>query len=270
MIRKKYILSLILCTISFLSLAIFAIFYSGVEENNSNEIELLFAKNYISYITDGDIISFNIFGVQKENKADLLKSELISDIRFENENIEITEYSVDTGISYNNYRLFNFIVTARPLYDGLEKSDRLLISFNDGEIKAYDIGRVILQTKDEFSHMHITPDHEYRLSYSIPSFEGKLKNTSSDVITINKIEDLNKQLIYYFKPNINIEPGKTENIIVPSFEINNDYDFYTVTPILYYSTHNLNYNYYLPTVIFGILDSDEKKIKKITSQTNKL
>ena|GEM_PF-1943107 len=236
------------------------------ESNQGNNIELLFGSNYISYIIEDDTMSFNIFAVQKIKNTTSSVANVIQDVSFNNENIEITEFSVELGNIYNGYKLINFIVDVKATSNNIEKADEFIIYFKNGKSKSYDIGEVSIQNDIGYSQNDIIPEGEYVVSYPFPSLNIKLFNNSKESITLNKIEDLNKMINYTFKENREWKPQEINHILVSSFDVKNEFDFYTITPILRYSINGSDYAYNMPGVIYGIFIPDEEKVKKIISQ----
>lgn len=265
--RKKILLILVIIVIIIIFTSL--IFYEKENKahvNKADNIELLFANNYISYILDENNMSFNIFGVRKvENEETKVPiTEMITDVSFNNENIKITNFNLDEGLINNGYQLFNFIVDIEVSGSDIEKADQFVVHFNSGKVNNYDIGDVTLQNTLGNKKQDITYENEYLIGYPIPSLDINITNNNKDNITLDKISDLNRELNYEFYNDIKLKKQEKYNIVIASFEQEEEYDFYTVTPILQYSKNDHEYSHIMPGVIYGILIPDEDKIKKIT------
>lgn len=231
-----------------------------------NEIELKFADNFISYILkDKEVMSFNIFGVQNIKDNDLSLTKLITSIEFNNPNINIVDYQIDTGIVYEGYKLVNIIVTTEVLTNNVETADQLLIQFNNEDIKTFDFGKITVQNDIPFQNLHLEPKGNYTVSFPSLSLDGNIKNKTNHIISASKIYELTEDISYQFVDPIEIQPNKTKQIQVDNFtkKSKEEYDFMTFTPILSYTLEGESYLYNMPGVIYGVLDSDIDKIKKM-------
>lgn len=251
-------------------MAVFFIKYnkvSGVSSDSdiADVINLEFADNFISYIIEEeDEMSFNIFGVVKDD-TDIKLQNVISLVEFNNPNINVVDFEVDTGIVHDGYRLVNIMVTTELLTNNIEQANKLIIQFNDEETKNYDMGLITVQNNKLFNDKHLEPSGEYTVGYPKRSLDINVKNKTDDFVTYSKIYDLTESLSYKFNTNPKIEPQGTTHIKFENFlTVNNfDPDFITITPIISYVLDGEKYNYNLPGVIYGIMDSDIDKIERM-------
>jgi hypothetical protein len=265
---KKNILSLTILVIAII------FFFLILQLNNNkkvegvqhNDINLRFGDNFISYIisTEGDM-SFNIFGVQniKDNNSSF--EGLLSSVEFNNPNINVVDYQIDTGIVYENYKLFNLVVTAQVLTNKVETADQLLIQFGNEDVTAYDFGRLVIENNASYQNQHIEPSGDYNVGYPSLSLDVSVKNKTNRSIYPSRIYDLTGEISYQFNQSFSFQPKEEKRIKIDSFhkESEENYDFMTITPILSYTLEDNEYVYNMPGVIYGVLDSDVDKIKKI-------
>jgi hypothetical protein len=216
-------------------------------------------------VIEGDSMSFNVFGVQETNQKPAETSKSIADVELNNNNLKVVDFSVDagTGISHSGYTLINIIIDVQILSDDIEKADQLLLFFDNGDVEAYDIGDMTIQNGQNIGDQRMISAGEYTVGYPRPSLDVNIKNQHEDIISLKKVKDLNKRMTYEFEDHIHIEPDSTANILITSFQLTQQYDFYTVTPIAEYSLNNDDYLYYMPGVLYGIMASDEEKIERI-------
>ncbi|WP_430789216.1 hypothetical protein VBD025_03145 [Virgibacillus flavescens] len=238
---------------------------NALDDIDNNSLE--FADNFISYVIEEDeTMSFNIFGVQNTEKGNHLDAELISFLEFNNSNIEIVDFRLDSGLTHNNYKLINIIVEVKINSDNIENAEQLVVHFKNNKEKMYDFGSLTLQNDKRFVQNDISPKGNYTVGYPTLSLDVNLRNESDQTIKMKQIDDLKKNLSYHFDNVMELNSLETTRIVVPSFEIvdEKDFDFYTVTPILHYSSGTEEYLYNMPGVLYGVLRSDIDKIKKIT------
>jgi hypothetical protein len=238
----------------------------GEESNYRDEIDLKFADNFISYIIeDKEAMSFNIFGIQKIKDNDSSLTNLVSSVEFNNPNINIVDYQVDTGIVYEGYKLVNIIVTAEALTNNVETADQFLIQFNNEDVKAYDIGNVTIQNDIPYQNEHLEPKGNYTVGYPSLSLDVNIKNKTNLSISPTKIYDLTGDISYQFVETFKFQPNEGKQIQIDTFtkKSEEEHDFMTITPILSYSLEDENYLYNMPGVVYGVLDSDTDKIKKM-------
>ncbi len=228
---------------------------------NNEEIDLTFADNYISYVLNDEIVSVNIFGAKK-NITNL--SDAIIGLELNNENIEIVEYEIDTDKNSNEHRLFNLMLDIKVLSNEIEKADTLRVTFDNYDSQEYHIGQMVV-TNEIDSTNHISYGNEYNVGYLEPSLVATITNTHDESILIENVSDLNKMLVYEFSNEPLIDHGKSYDIDIPSFENRESmqYDFHTITPIIYYKSGENEHVFDLPTVIYGLLDDDEEKLSKV-------
>lgn len=235
---------------------------SAMDENKG--IEILFADNYISYVIEKDTtMSFNIFGIQKIDKKAPSITDEISDISFNNKDINIVNFNLDAGLINDGYQLFNFIIDVEILSNSIEKDNELTLYFKNGQAKSFNIGKIILQNDLIYEKDDISPSGNYTVGYPKPSLDVSLINNTNDIIELKMVEDLSKNMNYEFTDNINLNNKEPQNLLIPSFNLKKEYDFYTVTPIVSYSTKGNSYSFNMPGVMFGTLMSDQEKIQMI-------
>ncbi|WP_253185673.1 hypothetical protein [Bacillus licheniformis] len=70
-------------------------------------------------------------------------------------------------------------------------------------------------------------------------------------------------MAYTFDKGTAIQAKQSKHIVVPSFHMTGEYDFYTVTPVLRYTAAGKRNQYSMPGVLYGALDSDEEKIERM-------
>lgn len=222
--------------------------------------DLQFADNYISYIMESDTMSFNIFGVA--DKASTPLSQRISHVSFPNQNIQIVNFQVNSG-SIDDHELFNIIVEVELVGNGIEKETRLDVQFDNGEILSYDIGDITLSKISDEQNEVIAHNKEYIVAYPFPSLDMTIRNKEDDEIILDEISDPNKTIRYSFPQNTKVEKQGTHSISIPSFEMEDYFDFYTISPVLQYHVQNKKSTYVLPGVMYYTLLSDEEKIQRI-------
>lgn len=260
---KKVILISILLLLSF-SLWIYYKNENKILDTQKNNVDLLFAKNYISHVFEEDSVSFNIFAIKRIKETnDIPISKLISDITFNNENIKITNFSVDQGLISNGYQLINFIVDVEVSEFSIQKANKLTIFFNNKKIEHYNIGDITLQKNRINQNENTILNDDYTIGYPFPSLNFNIINNNKNHITLKNITDLNKNFNYNFPDSTKINQQENYNISVDYFTEIKKFDFYTITPILQYSLEDQLYYYNMPSVIFGILIPDEEKINII-------
>ncbi len=262
----------LVATVSFI-----IIFFYGFNNSNANEESIdekvilknpaiLFADNYVSYVLQNDDpMSFNIFAVEDVSKGDASLSDLINGVTVNNANIETLDFSVEEGITTNHYQLVNMIVEFKVLTDDIEKAEQIKISLKNGEVRSYDIGEIILQNDKLFQKDDLVPKGDYNVGYPSPSLDVHIANNADSLITVHSIEDINQNFFHDFKDENPIEVNQKKNLVIPSIEFENEFDFYTLTPLLTYSIKGQEYTYNMPGVIYGITLPDEEKIKRIVS-----
>ncbi|USG66829.1 hypothetical protein NDK47_05890 [Brevibacillus ruminantium] len=230
-------------------------------------MNLLFGDNYISYVIDGkNGMSFNIFGVQDIRKHDSSLKDQVTSLAFNNSNIKVIDYKVDTGISDNGFRLVNMIVTAQVLTDHIEKADKLLIQFQHEKTTTHEFGEITVQNSVPFQNEHLVPFGDYKVGYPTPALDVNIKNAGKQSISVSQVYDLTDKISYQFKDAFEIKPEEVKQIVIDSLRTKKEHDFITMTPILSYRMDDKEYLYNMPGVLYGILDSDQDKIKKITQQ----
>lgn len=233
-------------------------------KERKKDVKLIFGDNFISYvIDDNEGMSFNIFGVQDIRKQDSSLKDKVTSVTFNNPNIKVVDFKVDTGISQKGYKLVNFLITVQVSTNSVEKADKLLIQFNKEKTTTHEIGEITLQKNVSFQRDHITPTGDYKVGYPTPALDVNIKNRAKKSIFVSKIYDLTEDLSYQYQDIFKIEPEEVKNIKINSLNSKIEHDFITITPILSYSLDNKEYLYNMPGVIYGILDTDQDKIKKI-------
>ncbi|QGH32864.1 hypothetical protein GI584_01815 [Gracilibacillus salitolerans] len=253
-------------TIGFLFIVVLVLVFINLPSNeekakDNKEIDLTFADNYISYVLNNETVSVNIFGAKK-NIANL--SDTIAGLELNNENIKIVEYEIDSGKTSNEHQLFNLMLDIKVLSNEIEKADTLRVTFDNNDSQEYNIGQMVVANEIDSSD-HISYGNEYNVGYPEPSLVTTITNTNDESIIIKNVSDLNKMLFYEFSDELLIDPGKSYDIDIPSFENKESiqYDFYTITPIIYYKSGGNEHVFDLPTVIYGLLDDDDEKLWKV-------
>jgi len=263
MSKIKWIITLTICAALAFSLFIFFNKANFTEASENKENGLLFARNYISYVMEDETMSFNIFGLQKTNTGVPISGDTVTSLAFDNDHIQISDYKVETGIRHKGYMLVNIIVDVRISSDKPEKTDQLLISFNGCDREAFQIGKITLQNEHNVRSGDLSPAGQYTAGYPKPSLDVRLKNNLAKDISLEKITDLNGVMTYTFDKGTAVQAKQSKHIVVPSFDLTGEYDFYTVTPVLRYTAAGKRHQYSMPGVLYGALDSDEEKIERI-------
>lgn len=234
------------------------------DENTLNDIELTFGNHYISYVIENDDASFNIFAAGKvQNEAPAI-SDMIEKISFNNENLEVTDFQIESGSrSHDGYQLVNFIVDVKVTSDDIESADQLIIDWKNGQSKAYDIGAITLKNAKGFSQDHISPVGEYGVTYQTPALDVQFVNELKENIILHGIEDLNHTISYTFQDKPEWKAQENYRLSIPALDEKNEFDFYTVTPILRYSINDSEHVYAMPGVLYGIFPPDKETVEKI-------
>lgn len=240
--------------------------FNQPSEKGNNQNELIFGKNFISNVVEeGHSMTFNIFGVQKATEQDSLSADLIHYIELGNPQLEIIDYDVSLGESYKGYRFFNILTEIQVKGDDIEEANNLLIQFKDNKKETYDIGKIMLKNDKEYTEDHIQPKGDYTVGYSDFSLDVNL--VSSQNVSVKKIADFTGSFFYGFSEYIEMTKDVPIYLSVPSFKMaEEDFDFYTITPILDYKVDQKEYLYNMPSVLYGIMDSEIEIIKKIIGE----
>lgn len=272
MLKRKEKLILTVLFISALVFLFFLIcknYITKNEGNQHNEITLEFANNFISYVIEDNEngMAFNIFGVQniKGNRISPLES-LVSSVEFNNSNIKVLDYQIDSGVVYEDYRLFNIIITAQVLTNNVETADQLLFQFGNKDITPFNFGNITVQNNNSFQDKHFEPSGNYNVGYPTLSLDVNLKNKTNSNVLLSRIIDLTEEISYDFAQDYkHFNSQEKMQIKIEHFnrKSNENFDFMTITPILSYKFENQDYLYNMPGVIYGMLDPDIDKIKKI-------
>ncbi|MDZ7836290.1 MAG: hypothetical protein U5K84_14105 [Alkalibacterium sp.] len=101
------------------------------------ETKLIFANNYISYVIEDETMAFNLFAIQLADSPHKITNDTITSLDIENENIEVMDFSVESGISHKGYTLVNFIVDISVKGSDVEKADELSISWNEQSVEYF-------------------------------------------------------------------------------------------------------------------------------------
>lgn len=249
--------------ISILSCAVLLVFSISVIISKDEEIDksdLIFADNYISYILNNETVFINIYGA-KRNQINL--NDTITGAKLNNENIDVVSFEIDSSTNNTEYQLFNLMLEIQVLNSEIEKADTLEINFNNDFSFKYKVGKIIVTNEIQTSD-HITYDNEFMVGYPKPSLYTNITNISDKSIIVNKISDLNDLLTYDYSGKFVVAPDESSEIDIPSFnEKPNQYDFYTITPIIHYTLNDNAHKFDLPTVIYGLLDDDDVKLSRI-------
>ncbi|MFO8234964.1 MAG: hypothetical protein R6U04_06150 [Bacteroidales bacterium] len=232
------------------------------------ETNLIFAKNYISYVIEDETMAFNLFAIQPADSPHKITNDTITSLDIENENIEVLDFSVESGISHKGYTLVNFIVDISVKGSEVEKADELAISWNEQSVEYLKIGEMILKNKEVTDVGGFSPVEAYTVGYPSPSLDIHIQNDYHETVLLEGVRDLNHNLTYSFDSPIEFLPNGSNNVVIAKFHIKNEYDFYTISPIANYTLGNDSKDSHLPGVIFRMLDSDEDKIERMIKNIN--
>ena len=147
----------------------------------------------------------------------------------------------------------------------MEEANNLVIQFKESEKKIYDIGKIIFKNNKDYIDKHIQPKGNYTVGYSDFSLDANL--ISDRNLSIKKVDDLTSLFFYEFDEQVKMTKDVPEHLNILSFKAGKeDFDFYTVTPILHYEINGKEYLYNMPSVLYGIMDSEIDLIKKIIDE----
>lgn len=243
---------------------------TALEQNEEvNHLELVFSHNFVSYVIGVDHpSSFNLFAILNVQTSESSFEELDISLDFANENVEIVDYEIHFGMEHQEYRLLNFIIDVNISGDEIEEVEELIVQFANGEKQSYEIGSWTLQNDKGFENTHIGPIGEYGVSYPESVLDVGLINDSKADVTMGEINDITESFLYEFESETMLAANETMHIDVPSFTFDSEeeFDFYAVTPILHYNLEDQEYRYNMPAVLFGISDDDEEKIERMIAQ----
>ncbi|WP_409271345.1 hypothetical protein V1499_18050 [Neobacillus sp. SCS-31] len=231
--------------------------------SKDKEIKLEFADNFISYVIDDENGAvLNLFAVQDVWNKNVALENLITSVQFENPNIEVVDFKVDSGMVHQGYKLVNFQVTARVLTGELERENKLKIWYGDEKTATYRFGELVVQNGAGFEKGHFEPARSYTASVPSLGLDMRIKNTSGQEADGLEIEDLSGDISHQFEDDFKIGPREVGHIEVDGFG-ETEYDFAMITPIFSYSLAGEEYRYNMPGVLYGMTLSDEDKIEKI-------
>ncbi|TXL61644.1 hypothetical protein FHP05_13220 [Cerasibacillus terrae] len=266
--RRRQILYVVLSVVIIITTLIFVINYKFNQTDKevaiyNNQVELLFGKNFISHVMDdGQSMTFNIFGVQKVTDQGSLTMDLIASMELDNPQLEIVNYDLSLGETYEEYQFFNILTKIKIDSDDIEEANNLIINFKSNGKKTYDIGKIILKNNKGYTNGRIQPKGEYTVGY--PDFSLDFKLISDQNVSITKVADLTGLFSHEFDEQIQITKDEPKHFDVSSFKVEKEnFDFYTVTPILHYKVGKKEYLYNLPSVLYGIMGSEIELIKRI-------
>jgi hypothetical protein len=239
----------------------------NTSSKNENETRLLFSNNYMSAaLEEEETIPFNIFALNDPDSQKNFDSEAVADVSLNNENIEIVDYTIDAGMTDEGYQLINFILTLTVNGDEIEKAETLSLFFEDGETLTYDIGEVVLTTYSVTEDLEQVGENT--IAYPEPSLDLHLENTRDQAIELISISDTGEVISYDFNQHETIAADETYHLVIDSLHTEKMYDFYTLTPLLTYEMGEELKSYVMDPVLYGILDQDEVKVRKILSHND--
>lgn len=227
-------------------------------------IDLMFGNNYISFVNESNHgMTFNIFGIQKESTDNLTLEDIVSEISFNNENINVERFQVDRGFEHRGFRLFNLIVQISVQGYEVEEADEITLTFHGDQKKVYQFGKMILKNSTEVANEFLAPKGEYRVDYNQPDLNASIENSGNESLTVNEIYDLGRNITYHLGSEIILERNAITEVKVTSVSVDSSYDFYTITPILGYTKNAEKNEFVMPPVLYGVTLADEKKIDRI-------
>ncbi|WP_059173489.1 hypothetical protein [Bacillus sp. FJAT-27445] len=231
--------------------------------SKEREINLKFADHFISYVIDDENgVVFNLFAVQDVRKRNTDLDEMVTSVKFNNSNIEVVDFKVETGMVHKGNKLVNMQVKARVLTDLVEMADLLLIQFSNGKTVGYGFGEMAVQNGDSFERGHLVPSGGYTAGYPSAGLNVEIKNRAEQSVTGLKIEDVTGAITHQFDDGLKIEPMEVVQIDVNGFGMK-EYDFTMISPILTYNLQEVDFRYNMPGVMHGVSVGDEAKIKRI-------
>lgn len=250
---------------SVIIMAYFILQLNNQYDYDQNHIPLKFGDNFISMVEGNKDIGFNIFGVQKVASTDDSLKESVTSIAFNNSNIEVIDFQIDEGMVYQDHKLINIMVTAHVLSDKMESADQLLIQMGHEDVKAYPFGKLTIQKNELDQTQHLEPSSAYTVAYPSLSLDVRVKNKTDKPISFLSIYDLTEEIQYEFKEPLTINANEFKELKINDFHLNSKQipDFITISPILSYTLENRKYEYSMNGVLYGVLDSDKDKIKKM-------
>ncbi|KGA98193.1 hypothetical protein AJ85_06275 [Alkalihalobacillus alcalophilus ATCC 27647 = CGMCC 1.3604] len=259
--RKKQITVISFLLVLILGIGSYTI-YSNTKRVEDN-LNLSFANNYISYVINEEdkTMKFNLFGLLDTSSTNDEILQKINSLSLNNSEMIIMDFEVDSGIIYKGHQIVNFIIEIEFKSLDTLSADTLFINYSDNKEEAFEIGEITLANSSQFQtedSIDITEAHT--IGYPSPSLEITLDNQGDNEIKIINVYDLNKTI----NSSINefyIKSNDSNQLIVDEFDnTGEDIDFYTVTPIIEYRSGDINNEYVLPGMIYGVLLSDEEKI----------
>ncbi|WP_316569122.1 hypothetical protein [Neobacillus sp. YIM B06451] len=231
--------------------------------SKDEEIKLEFADNFISYVIDDENgAELNFIAVQDVWNKNVDLGNLITSVRFENPNIEVVDFKVDSGMIHQGYKLVNFRVTARVLSGELERENKLKIWFGDEKTAIYRFGELVVQNGAGFEKGHFEPADSFTAAVPSSGLDMRIKNVSGQEADGLEIEDLSGDISYQFEDELKIRPREVGHIEVDGFG-ETEYDFAMITPIFSYSLAGEEYRYNMPGLLYGMTLSYEDKIERI-------
>lgn len=259
---KKILLGTLLLII--ILAAITFIININTSSTDENETRLLFSNHYMSAaLEEEETIPFNIFALNDPDSPKNFDGEPVTDVSLNNETIEIVDYTIDAGMTDEGYQLINFILTLTVNGSEIEKADKLSLFFEDGETLTYDIGEVVLTTYSVTEDLEQVGENT--TAYPEPSLDVHLDNTRDQAIELISISDTGDVISYDFNQHDTIAEEDTYHLVIDRLHTENMYDFYTITPLLTYEMGEERKSYVMDPVLYGILDQDEVKVRKILS-----
>ncbi|KMK91845.1 hypothetical protein [Rossellomorea marisflavi] len=233
--------------------------------NNASYMDVNFANNYISYVLEeGTTLQLNLFGAQNVSSKGPSYFDSVKNISLDNESIEIIDYEISKGQVFQTHQLFNIVLEVKLNSSSMEKSSQLTLRYEEGEEATFDIGRIILQDNQDFNQKELdVTGEENTLAAPVPLLSTNLLNKTSNDLEVNNIYDLAKNLDANLREKYIINSGQVKKLVITDFDKATNYDFYTITPIVEYKIDGEIKKYYLPGVVYGIMEEDSVKMEKI-------
>ena len=230
----------------------------------SEPANLKFADNYISYILQkGEVVTFNLFGAQPVSTHETTFLDSVNFISLGNDNIEIVDYEISQGDVFENHQLFNILIDVKIDSDELEKAKELTLHYGQNSAESFSFGEMVLKSDSGYDSEEIDLTGKHTLASPTPSLDLNLSNETSEYIELIRIYDLAENLSFEFADDYRLTAHSTEKVIIEELHESQEHDFYTVTPIVEYLHSGQTSYHHLPGVIFGVMDADDEKMRKI-------
>lgn len=236
----------------------------GKSAAQSEPATLTFADNYISYILKkGEVVTFNLFGAQPVSADDTTFLDSVNFISLDNDHIEIVDYEISQGDVFENHQLFNILIDVKIDSNELEKAKELTVHYGQNSAESFSFGEMVLKSSDGYDTEELDLTGKNTLASPTPSLDLNLSNETSEYIELIRIYDLAENLRFEFADDYRLTAHSTEKVIIEELHESQEHDFYTVTPIVEYLHSGQTSYHHLHGVVFGVMDADEEKMRKI-------